>query len=349
MTTTVTSDIAETLDDYTEDNAAFIACIVASLFRSLSHTPWTHEQRVKNATTVDLPAIGHGFCSFVCREATKIKDEVDPAGNVEEMLHHENGDYSFGGGEQTAIFMPSVLWNRNTVWRMDLRGSSMVTMRPQIEKRRQSSAGRKASIFRRKSTAKSDSPSQENESAWRKMSIQSAEAGPEKRLEEVSTWRRISIAIGRRESKAVALDESGPLQDTTKINDAKVDNVLRTDEPTSSARKNLDIPQIDIYATKPQTRKPAFHLHTLKFDLQPEVWRHNFHSLEDIRILARGDHFTGEERYGIEYEFLMRCEAPKENSTVDQYYVQQWKTVEVVRGPAGKDKTTTTSYGRARL
>ena len=339
------SELAEKFDD----NADFIASMVKSLFRSLSRTPWTHEQRIENATSVNLPTIGRGFCTFICREATKIKDEVDPAGHVEEMLHHENGDYSVGGGEQTAIFIPPVLWNRNIIWRMDLRGSSMITMRPQIEKRRQSSAGRKTSIFRRKWSATSDLPFQGNESAWRKMSIRSAGSEPETRLEEVSTWRRISIAIGRRESKSVVLDERRPPQDNAQNETPKADNVLCTGEPTFTARKSLDIPQIDIYATKSQTRKLSYHLHTLQFDFQPEVWRENVNGQEDIRVLAHGNHFTGEERYGIEYESVMRCAARKERNTIGQYHVQQWKTVEVVRGPAGKDKTTTTCYERARL
>jgi hypothetical protein len=349
MNTTVASELAETFDHKIEDNAAFIASIVTSLFRSLSLTPWTHEQRIENATTINLPTVGRGFCIFIYREATKIIDEVDPAGHVEEMLHHENGDYSVGVGGQTAIFIPSVLWNRNIVWRMDLRGSSMITMRPRIEKRRQSSAGRKASIFRRKSSATGNSLSQENDPAWRKMAIRSAESEPETRREEVSTWQWISIALGRRESKPVVLDERRPLQDNTRNDSAKLDNVLSADEPRSSARKSLDIPQIDIYATKPQTRRLSYHLHTLQFDFQPEVWRQNVHGQEDIRVLAHGDHFTGEEKYGVEYEFVMRCETPKENNTIDQYTVQQWKTVDVVRGPTGKDKTTTTCYERARL
>jgi hypothetical protein len=347
MNTTVTPELAETFDDKTEDNAAFIASVVTSLFHSLSRTPWTHEQRIENATTVNLLTTGRGFCSFICRDATMIKDEVDPTGHVEEMLQHENGDYSVGGGGQTAIFIPSVLWNRNIVWRMDLRGSSMVTMRPQVAKRRQSSAGRKASIFRRKSSATSDPPSQENEPAWRKVSIRSAESGLGTRPEQVSTWRRISIAIGRKESKSVVLEECRPRQDDTQNDTANT--VLGTNETTPTPRKSLEIPQIDIYATKPQTRKLSFHLHTLRFDLQPEVWRQNLQDLEEIRVLAHGDHFTGEERYGIAYEFVIGCEAPKADNIIDQYHVQLWKTVEVVRGPGGKDKTTTTCYERAQL
>lgn len=346
MTTAVTSNIiTETPDDENKDHDSFISSIVTSLFRSLAHTAWTHELWIENATTVNLPTTGHGFCSLISREATKIKGQVDPAGSVEEMLLHENGDYKVEGGDQAAIFKPSLLWSRSFVWRMDLTGSSLITVRPQVEKRRRSSVGRKGSIFSRRSIATSDASSQENESAWRHVSIQSAEAQPQKRLEEVSTWRRISVAIGRRESKAVALDESRPLQDKDGVN---VHSGVKTEEPKYSARKDLHIPQIDIYATKPQTRKMSFHLHTLKFDLQPDVWSQRMHNLEDIPISAHGAHFTGEERYGIKYEFLMRCEAPKgDNRANGQYYVQQWKTVEVVRGPAGKDKTTTTCYGRS--
>ncbi len=73
----------------------------------------------------------------------------------------------------------------------------------------------------------------------------------------------------------------------------------------------------------------------------PVQWR--------IAIEARGDHFTGEERDGTKYGHLVRWKASQKGDHASgKYYVQQWNTVEVIRGPAGKDKTTTTKYGKSR-
>lgn len=60
--------------------------------------------------------------------------------------------------------------------------------------------------------------------------------------------------------------------------------------------KKLLFQQIDIYATKSETGKISFNLHTVKSDLRPNVWHQSLYSLEDITIKAHGEHFTGEEQ-----------------------------------------------------
>lgn len=47
----------------------------------------------------------------------------------------------------------------------------------------------------------------------------------------------------------------------------------KTAESIASILGDSSMPQIDVHATKPDNRKMFFHLHTLEFDLQPEVWR----------------------------------------------------------------------------
>lgn len=105
MTTTDPSNSPLIFDHHIKHNDALSAVILTSLFRSLTGT-WTHELCIENATTVDLSTVGHGFCRFVPREATKINGEDDPAGQVEGMLLHENGDYNIEGSEQAAINIP---------------------------------------------------------------------------------------------------------------------------------------------------------------------------------------------------------------------------------------------------
>jgi hypothetical protein len=344
MTTNVTFDLPETSNSKIQDHDTFLYAVLTALFRSLAGT-WTHDLRVENATTVDLPTVGHGFCSFVPREATKIKGEDDRADNVEEMLVHETGEYSIEGSAQAAISIPSLLWNRKFVWRMDARGSSAATVRPQIEKRRESSVGRKGSVFRRLSFSKSRSPPQERELAWRRMSTQSGRGRAEQGLEEESRWRRMSIPVIRRKSKAEVPESNKPLQEEGEHGE-DVLHAEQNQESIQTTSEGIGTPRIDIYATKAETRKMSFHLHTLTFDLQPDLWRQNHVNCEDIRIRARGNHFTGEEKYGTNYEFLMRWKAG--NNALDQYCVQQWSAVEVVRGPTGKDKITTTKYGKSQ-
>ena len=262
------------------------------------------------------------------------------------MLLHENGEYSIEGSDQAAIHITPINWSRNLVWRMDLRGSKPAAARPQIEKRKESSTERKGSVFSRMTISRSDSLSGGKEGVWQRSSAQSMVAKPVKAPEKASVWRRISASATRRKSSVPVFETSTLLQ--------KADNKDERDEvqegqPPLAAQKVAVPPQIDIYATKSETGKISFHLHTLKFDLRPNVWRQSLYDLEDITIKAHGEHFTGEERYGINYEFLLRWEPPRGNDCAGgRYYVLQWNTVDVVRGPAGKDKTTITHYGRSR-
>jgi hypothetical protein len=307
MTTNITFDLPETSDSKIQDQDTFTYAVLKALFRSLAGT-WTHDLRAENATTVDLPTVGHGLCSFVPQEATKIKGEDDPAIYVEEMLVHENGEYSIEGSAQAALSIPSLLWNRNFVWRMDVKGSSLTVIRPQVEKRRESSMGRKGSVFRRMSFSKSHSPPQERELAWRRMSTQSGRDKAEQSLEGESRWRRMSIPVIRRKSKAEVPETNKPLREEGERGEGVL-HAEQNEESKQTTSEGIGTPRIDIYATKPGTRKMSFHLHTLTFDLQPDLWRQNHVNCEDIRIRARGDHFTGEEKYGTNYEFLMRWKA----------------------------------------
>lgn len=341
MTATVTFTMPETFVELSNSHDAFSASVLISLFHSLAGT-WTHELRIQNATAGDLITLGHGFCKFNAREATQIKGEDDSGGNVKEMLVHENGEYTIAGSGQAPIYMPPLLWNRDFVWRIDLRGSSQVVARPQIEKRCESSDGRKAFIFRRKSTQKSDTEIPDEETSRRRMSSQSGKANIANDRQEESIWRRMSVPILHRKSRAEAFEKPEPLQED------EGEDVLVPDQiehPVSPMLEHRHIPQIDIYATKQDTRKMSFHLHNFIFDLKPDVWRQQQSESANFTVEARGDHFSGEERYGTNYEFLMSTQAAKAN-TSGLYYVLQWKTVEVVRGPAGKDKTTTTWYTR---
>lgn len=78
MTATLTLNIADTLNDQIQDVDAFVASVLTFLFRGLSGT-WTRELRVENATSVNLPTIGHGCRKFTSRETIKINREDDPA------------------------------------------------------------------------------------------------------------------------------------------------------------------------------------------------------------------------------------------------------------------------------
>lgn len=349
MATTITSITPITpnpFDDKPKDIDAFAASLLTSVFHSLAGT-WTHEIHMENATTVDIPAAGHGLCSFTLREASRIQGVDDSAGGVEEMLVHENGEYSIEGSAQSSIYMPSLLWSRNFVWRMDKRGSNPVIVRPQLEKqRRPSSAGRKGSFFRRLSLRNSDSLPLAKEAESRRMSAQSEEGNSGG---GGSMWRRMTVPVMRRNSKAgVLLEEQPGLDDRV----GGLSNIQQTERslpsPCDEARV---IPQIDIYTTKPQTRKISFHLHSLTFNIQPDLWRQQSSNGEELIIEAQGHHFSGEERYGTKYEFNLRSKPNRrtdEDEATSCYYVERWSAVEVVRGPAGKDKMTTTRYSKTR-
>jgi hypothetical protein len=355
-TTTITTDTLNPFAHKPNENDAFAASLLTSLFHSLAGT-WTHELRMENATMVDLPTTGHGLCNFTSRAASKIKGLDDSADSVEEMLIHENGDYSIEGSGQSSIYMPSLLWSRNFVWRMDKRGSNPAVVRPQLEKQRKSSgAGRKGSFFRRMSIRNSDPLPIEKEAASRRMSTQS-EKGDNR--SNGSMWRRMTVPVIRRNSKAEALEEEQaepkPEPDDP-IEEVPIPHQTEIPLPPSQNEATSVIPQIDIYTTKPQTRKLSFHLHTLTFNLQPETWHHLLSTNQDITLQAQGDHFSGEERYGTKYEFVLRPAKPTPRDDGDEdeaeaacrHYVERWSTVEVVRGPAGKDKTTTTRYTKTR-
>lgn len=267
MATIVTPTIPNPFDDKSrDDHGVFTVCLLTSIFYSLAGT-WTHEIRMENAITVDLTTIGHGLCMFTPREASRIKGLNDSAGRVEEMLIHENGDYSIEASAKSSIYMPSLLWSRNFVWRMDKGGSNSVIVRPQPEKqRRLSSAGRKG-FFLRRLSMRNDSPlSVEGEEGSRRMSTQSEKGN---RGGIGSLRLRMTVPFMRRKSKVGRLLEEQPELDNNIENTA---SAQQTESFLPSPQyKSSIILQIDIYTTKPQTRKISFHLHTLTFNVQPDL------------------------------------------------------------------------------
>jgi hypothetical protein len=345
MTTAVTFNFPNPFKEEPENqDDAYTASILASLFNSLAGT-WIHERRIENITSVNLASIGHGFCHFASREATKIKGQEDSTEDVEEMIVHETGEFHVEGAGQTSFYIPPIMLNRNFVWRMDKKGSRPAVARPQVEKRKASSAGRKGSIFRRKSSQKSTSPTFE-ESATRRMSTPTEKKDAQKTDYDASIWRRMSVPAIRRKSKAPPREVEEPVADD---DNGEEEDTATNEEEKSSGTTDSTVPQIDVYSTKPSTNVMSFHVHTIKFDLQPETWRGNAMSGEDITISARGDHFSGEERFGTDYQFLLKWRPPLAGiDSVGQYCVENWSTVEIGRGTGEKDKTTTTKYIKNR-
>lgn len=186
----------------------------------------------------------------------------------------------------------------------------------------------------------------EGKRGWGRSASESMVAKPANAPEKVSVWRRISASASPRKVTVIVPGTSASLQEAD--NEGGCDDVQEEESPIAP-QKVVIIPQIDIYETKSETGKMSFHLHTLIFYLRPNVCRQNLYGLEDITIKAYGEHFTGQERYGKQYEFLMRWEPHVANSCGGgRYYVLQWNTVEIVRGPEGKDKTTVTHCGRSQ-